>query len=384
MQAARAAPMLLSRSSRCPTLRRRHTACLARQTLAIEPRRPKWKPRGAIHVGQPWPAPHHHWRARAAHAAQRHDRHDVQQVRSCSTGSTEEPRPPEGPEQQQETRRIVVAHVVERSLLDIFGNCILPVRHALCVATLHALRLAFPSCWNSQEFWRGAPHAFRFVTDQLDVEEGDDHPLHGLVSDELLQRVHGWRERAAERDREAEEETGEAPPTFHEVVNVRLRGLLSVRLRSGEDGEAVVLVRALFGATEEYRPPKGSSWEASDEEQQVQKFHVKRLHRWTFQRTLSSRTSSSSSAADNPQEPGDWLVTHINKRRWRPPFALSDMRGSSSGAGRRRRSPGSSSAGGQEREEASKSCPAPRSSEEKNEEQVRRSGEKNEEGEGRR
>merc|ERR1719506_2305285 len=59
---------------------------------------------------------------------------------------------------------------VERTFSDIIDVIILPLRHTIYTINLWALRFAFPGSWDADEFWTGAPQAFRLVTQHMELE----------------------------------------------------------------------------------------------------------------------------------------------------------------------------------------------------------------------
>mmetsp|Transcript_73690 Transcript_73690/g.216251 ORF Transcript_73690/g.216251 Transcript_73690/m.216251 type:complete len:246 (-) Transcript_73690:13-750(-) len=198
-------------------------------------------------------------------------------------------------QQQQQQQQGPPIRVVERSLSDFIDVVILPLRHTVYAVNLWSLRFAFPGSWNASEFHAGAPQAFRHVTEHL--EDRDVRPLNGVVSDELINDLRTEATTAAE--------SGHDPrANFQAVVDARLMGIFTVRVRTDEMGDAAVFVTGLLAAVEEYAPSTASSANAG------RPWHVRRIHKWTFKRQLPS---------EDGEEPGDWQVVAMNKRRWQPP-----------------------------------------------------------------
>jgi len=185
---------------------------------------------------------------------------------------------------------------IERKIGELVDVLLLPFRHTVVNVNLWAMKFAFPGSWDANEFWTGAPEAFRMVTELLDVKDRDVRPLQGLISEQLLEEL---------REASSAPSAPDAPQvTFSEVLDARLLGIFTVRMRvDSATGGAMVHVTVLIGATEEYLV-------GEDEE----KWHVKRIHKWKFKRDLPS---------EEGEALGDWQIIEINKKRWQPPPGVS-------------------------------------------------------------
>ncbi|CAE8626069.1 unnamed protein product [Polarella glacialis] len=189
-------------------------------------------------------------------------------ARSCSTG---------GAHPQKVLKRL-------GSMSGVLDLLTINVRHIVNSINLRTLNVVYPNCWDAREFRAGAAEAYTQINKLLD--EGDFESLQGLLSEELLAELRASHAALAQG-------------VNYELKDLRQLGIFKSTAKVDEFDDAAVFVTPLLRVTEKFTLSKDSSiwWE------------VRRLHKWTFKRTL---------AGEAGQENSDWQVVAMDKRRWRP------------------------------------------------------------------
>eukprot|EP00931_Biecheleriopsis_adriatica_P042510 TRINITY_DN24235_c0_g1_i1.p1 TRINITY_DN24235_c0_g1~~TRINITY_DN24235_c0_g1_i1.p1 ORF type:complete len:215 (-),score=43.49 TRINITY_DN24235_c0_g1_i1:138-782(-) len=161
----------------------------------------------------------------------------------------------------------------------------LPLRNLLRSLRLQPLNLVFQRPpWDAAEFSQGCAEAFRQVSALRDG--GDYASLRGLVSEKLAEEL------------QSDAEVSKKAWSKRCLLEVRPLGIWTTRLWPDENKHLSLWVTQVLRAVEEYDCPTGSG----------QRWHVERLHRWTFKRVLQN---------DHSEEVSDWKLVGVDKGCWK-------------------------------------------------------------------